>query len=181
MFSNIGVVGAGAMGTAISQTICENTKQVLLYAKRAEVVNSINKTHFNKDYFPNIRLEDNIIATNDLNELKNAEIIFLTLPSSVIREVTCKLKDIISSDCILVNTAKGIEKNSKKRMSEVIQEETGKSAVVLSGPNIAAEMVERTFSSASIACENKEYLDKIDRAIEQRNLGTMREHELIDA
>lgn len=165
MFSNIGVVGAGAMGTAISQTICENTKQVLIYAKRDEVVNSINKTHFNKDYFPNIRLEDNIIAIDDLNELKNSEIIFLTLPSSVIREVTRKLKDIISSDCILVNTAKGIEKNSKKRMSEVIQEETGKSAVVLSGPNIASEMVERTFSSASIACENKEYLDKVEQVL----------------
>ena len=70
MFSNIGVVGAGAMGTAISQTICENTQNVLLYARREEVAISINKTHINKDYFPNIRLEDNIIAVNDLNKLK---------------------------------------------------------------------------------------------------------------
>ena len=87
MFSNIGVVGAGAMGTAISQTICENTQKVLLYARREEVSNYINETHFNKEYFPNIRLEDNIIAINDLHDLKDAEIIFLTLPSSTIREI----------------------------------------------------------------------------------------------
>ena len=120
MFSNIGVVGAGAMGTAISQTICDNTQKVSLYARREELVDSINTTRFNKDYFPNIRLKDNIIATNDLNDLKDAEIIFLTLPSSTIREVCSQLKYIISQDCVLVNTAKGLEKGSQKRMSEVI-------------------------------------------------------------
>ena len=86
MFSNIGVVGAGAMGTAISQTVCDNTQNVLLYARREDVANCINETHFNKDYFPNIRLQDNIVAINDLNELANAEVIFLTLPSSTITD-----------------------------------------------------------------------------------------------
>lgn len=165
MFSNIGVVGAGAMGTAISQTICDNTKNVLLYARREDVANSINETHFNKDYFPDIRLEENIIAINDLNELKDAEIIFLTLPSSTIRDVARNLKGIISDDCVLVNTAKGLEKGSQKRMSQVIEEETGRCAVVLSGPNIASEMVRRTFSSASIASKNEQYLEKVKRAL----------------
>lgn len=165
MFTNIGVIGAGAMGTAISQTIYENCQNVLLYARREDVVNCINETRFNKDYFPNIRLEDNIIAINDLNELKNAEVIFLTLPSSTVREVTRNLNDIISDDCVLVSTAKGLEKGSQKRMSEVIEEETGNSAAVLSGPNIASEMVERTFSSASIACKNKKSLEKVKRAL----------------
>lgn len=115
MFSNIGVVGAGAMGTAISQTISDNAQNILLYARREEVVDSINETHFNKDYFPNVRLEDNILAINDLNELKNSEVIFLTLPSSTIREVTKNLKDIIRDDCVLVSTAKGLEKESQKK------------------------------------------------------------------
>ncbi|WP_407453043.1 NAD(P)H-dependent glycerol-3-phosphate dehydrogenase [Methanobrevibacter sp.] len=161
MFSNIGVVGAGAMGTAISQTICENTQNVLLYARREEIINSINETHFNREYFPNVRLEDNIIAIGDLNQLKDAEIIFLTLPSSIIREICHDLNEIISDDCVLVSTAKGLEKESQKRMSQIIEEETARSAVVLSGPNIASEMVMRTFSSASIACKNKQYLEKV--------------------
>ncbi len=165
MFSDIGVVGAGAMGTAISQTICENTQNVLLYARREEVANSINETRFNREYFPNIRLEDNIIAIDDLNQLKDAEIIFLTVPSSKIREVSRDLNEIISNECILVSTAKGLEKGSQKRMSQIIEEEIGRHAVVLSGPNIASEMVMRTFSSASIACKNKKYLEKVKRVL----------------
>ena len=165
MFSNVGVFGAGAMGTAISQTICENTQNVLLYARREDVVNSINETHFNKDYFPNIRLQDNIIATNDIDEFEKAEVIFLTLPSSTIREVSRSLKDIISDDCVVVSTAKGLEKGSQKRMSEVIEEEIGRPAVVLSGPNIASEMVERTFSSASVACKDEKYLKKVEKVL----------------
>ena len=165
MFSNIGVVGAGAMGTAISQTVCDNPQNVLLYARREELVESINEAHVNKDYFPNIRLQDNIMAINDLNKLKDAEVIFLTLPSSTIREVTRKLRDIISDNCVLVSTAKGLEKKSKKRMTEVIEEEIGRPAAVLSGPNIASEMVERTFSSATIACKNNQYLEKVKKAL----------------
>ena len=165
MFSNIGVVGAGAMGTAISQTICENTQNVLLYARREEVANSINETRFNREYFPNIRLEDNIIAIDDLTQLKDAEIIFLTVPSSKIREVSRDLNEIISNECVLVSTAKGLEKGSQKRMSQIIEEEIGRHAVVLSGPNIASEMVMRTFSSASIACKNKKYLEKVKRVL----------------
>ena len=87
------------------------------------------------------------------------------MPSSTVREVTRNLNDIISDDCVLVSTAKGLEKGSQKRMSEVIEEETGNSAAVLSGPNIASEMVERTFSSASIACKNKKSLEKVKRAL----------------
>ena len=165
MFSNIGVVGAGAMGTAICQTICENAQNVLLYARRQDVVDCINETHFNKDYFPNIRLEDNIIAINDLNDLKDAEVIFLTLPSSTIREIARKLNGIISDDCVIISTAKGLEKQSQKRMSEVIEEETGRPAAVLSGPNIASEMVGRTFSSATVACRNRKYLEKVEKAL----------------
>lgn len=165
MFSSIGVVGAGAMGTAISQTICENTQKVLLYARREEIVNSINENHINREYFPNIRLEENIIGINDLSQLKDAKIIFLTLPSSTIREICRDLNKIISDDCVLVSTAKGLEKGSQKRMSQIIEEETGKPAVVLSGPNIASEMVMRTFSSASIACKNEQYLEKVKSAL----------------
>ena len=165
MFTNIGVIGAGAMGTAISQTICENCQNVLLYARRKDVVNCINETRFNNDYFPTIRLQDNIVAINDLNELKDTEVIFLTLPSSTIRDIARNLKDIISDDCVLVSTAKGLEKESQKRMSVVIEEEIGRPAAVLSGPNIASEMVERTFSSASIACSNKKYLEKVKKAL----------------
>ena len=51
--SKVGIIGAGAMGTAVSQTIAQNTN-VLLYARREEVCNDINSTRINSQYFPNV-------------------------------------------------------------------------------------------------------------------------------
>ena len=65
----VGVIGAGAMGTAVSQTIAPNAN-VLLYARRKEVSNDINNTRVNSQYFPNVRLHDNITSIYDLNMLK---------------------------------------------------------------------------------------------------------------
>lgn len=157
----IGVIGAGSMGTAISQIISTNGYKVLLYARNKEVCKTINSTNYNKSYYPNIKLNDNIVAVNTYDEFKDADVIFLCTPSSVIREVTHKLNKIVKNNCIFVNTAKGLEKNTNKRMSEVIQEEINRLPVVLSGPNIAAEMVKNYFTATTIAGDNDEDLQLI--------------------
>ena len=56
----VGVIGAGALGTAIYQNISKNLRNVFLYARREKVVNDINDFNCNKDYFPKIKLNDNI-------------------------------------------------------------------------------------------------------------------------
>ena len=164
----MGVIGAGAMGTAVAQTIASNTK-VFLYARREEVARDINETHFNSQYFPNVKLNENIVAINDLKKLKNVKIIFLCIPSSIMRNIITELHNIIEDECIYVNTAKGIENNTNKRMSEVIEEVTHKSAVVFSGPNIASEMVKGLSASTTIACQNSDYLDEVLNVLETRS------------
>lgn len=157
---NIGVIGAGAMGTALAQTIAKNTK-VYLYARREEISEDINKNRVNSQYFPNERLNENIIAVSDYNQLKNTEIIFLCVPSSTIRTIVAELNDIVDSNCIFVSTAKGIEKDTNKRMTEIIEETTNHDAVAFSGPNIAAEMVKSLPASTTIACRNTDSLNKV--------------------
>ena len=120
----VGVIGAGSMGTAVSQTIAPNTK-VLLYARREEVCENINNDQVNSFYFPNVQLHENISAVNDLNNLKDVEILFLCIPSSTMRNYVEKLDKIVNDDCIFVNTAQGVEKGTNKRMTEVIEEITG--------------------------------------------------------
>lgn len=160
MSINVGVIGAGSMGTAVAQTIASNTK-VFLYARREEVAKDINETHFNSQYFPNVKLNENIVAINDLNKLKNVKIIFLCIPSSIMRDIVTKLNNIVEDECIYVNTAKGIENKTNKRMSEIIEEVTHKPAVVFSGPNIASEMVKNLSAATTIACRNNDYLDEV--------------------
>lgn len=152
------------MGTAIAQTIAPNAK-VLLYARRKTIVEEITKTRCNTEYFPNVKLHENIIAINDFKELKDVEIIFLCIPSSTMRETIIKLNSNINSNCIYVSAAKGIEHNTNKRMSEIIEEETKKPAVALSGPNIASEMVKNLPASTTIACLDNDYLNTVKKVL----------------
>lgn len=168
MTLEIGVIGAGAMGTAISQSIAENVNNLFLYARKKEICDEINTKHYNSQYYPNIELKENIIGINNLNELKNVKIIFLCIPSSTIREVTNELNCIISKDCILVTTAKGMEAKTNKRMTEIIEEVTGRPAVALSGPNIASEMAKNLSTATTISCSNEEYLKQVKKVLQTK-------------
>lgn len=166
MTFNVGVIGAGSMGTAISQILAENVENLYLYARNNEICNEINTKHHNSIYYPNIILKDNIIGINNLEELSNVDIIFLCIPSSTIREITIKLNNIISKKCIIVSTAKGIEKNTNKRMTEIIEEIIKRPAVALSGPNIATEMVKNLPGSTTISCSDENYLKTVKNILE---------------
>lgn len=165
MSRTVGIIGAGSMGTALAQIVAKNTK-VLLYARRYEIAEDINKNRVNSQYFPEIELNKNIFAVNTYEELKNVEIIFLCTPSSVIREIVTELKSIVNDNCIFVNTAKGIEDKTNKRMTEVIGELINTDVVAFSGPNIASEMVNYYPSSVSIACNNKVSVNKVKKVLE---------------
>ena len=161
---NVGVIGAGAMGTAVAQTIAPNAS-VLLYARRKEVSDDINNTRVNSQYFPNVRLHDNITSIYDLNMLKDVEIIFLCIPSSVMRELVEKLNKIVNNECIFVSTAKGIENKTNKTMTGIIDEIIKRPSVAFSGPNIASEMVKGLSASTTIACSNVTYLNKVKNVL----------------
>ena len=118
--TDIGIIGAGSLGTALAQIISQNVDNVYLYARRLELAQSINESGFNLEYYPNVKLQDNITAVNDYNDLKDCEIIFLSIPSSAFRDTLKELKGIISEDAILVTTAKGIEYPSLKTMGNLI-------------------------------------------------------------
>ena len=152
----VGVIGAGSLGTALAQTIAQNADKVYLISRREKLAETINSTRFNDEYYPNTKLEDNIIATTDLNDLKECQIIFLSVPSSAFRETLEKLKKIISKDTILVTTAKGIEYPSLKTMGNLIEEYFDDDFVALSGPNFASEIVLNLPTVSNIASRNIE-------------------------
>ena len=165
MTLNVGIVSAGAMGTAIAQIISPNCDHIYLYARRKEVCDNINDTGYNFHYYPNTELHKNISAVNELEDLKSVDVIFLCIPSSIMREITSKLNKIVSKECIFVNTSKGLEKDTNKRLSEIIEEETKRPPVVLSGPNIASEMAKNNFSATTIAGTNKDDLETVEKLL----------------
>lgn len=157
----IGVIGAGSLGTALAQTISENAKEVYLHLRREKLKDSINETRYNIEYYPNTKLKDNIIATTDLNDLKECSIIFLSIPSSAFRLILKSLKGVIKEDTILVTTAKGIEYPSLKTMGNLIEEYFDDSFVALSGPNFASEIMLNLATVSNIASNSRENSKKV--------------------
>lgn len=137
----VGIIGAGSLGTAIGQTVALNVDEVILLLRKEKLKTTINESHYNSEYYPNTRLRDNIVATLDMNDLKDCEVIFLTIPSSSFRATLTDLKTIIGNNTILVTTAKGIEYPSLKTMGKIIEEYYDNNYVSLSGPNFASEIV----------------------------------------
>lgn len=137
----VGIIGAGSLGTAIGQTVALNVDEVILLLRKEKLKTTINESHYNSEYYPNTRLRDNIVATLDINDLKDCEVIFLTIPSSAFRATLTDLKTIIGNNTILVTTAKGIEYPSLKTMGKIIEEYYDNNYVALSGPNFASEIV----------------------------------------
>lgn len=165
MTLNVGVIGAGSLGTAISQTISENVDQVLLHVRKSDLCDDINNTGYNSHYYPNQKLASNIKATTDLNDLNECDIIFLAIPSSAFRETLKNLKGIISSDTILVTTAKGIEYPSLNSMGNLISEYFDENYVVLSGPNFASEIMQNQPTVTNIASRKPENSQKVKEVL----------------
>ena len=165
IMSEVGVIGAGGLGTALAQIIAQNVDTIYLYARREELAESINKTGFNREYYPNTKLNDNIIAVNDYNCLRDCEIIFLSVPSSAFRDTLKQLKGTISQDTILVSTAKGIEYPSLKSMGKIIEEYFSEDYVALSGPNFASEMILNLPTVSNIASNNIDYAKRVKEVL----------------
>src|SRR3954447_11153326 len=145
--SRVAVMGSGSWGTAFSQVLCDAGNEVLLWGKNAEIVEAVNTRRENPVYHPGIELPSSLRATLDVEEsLAGAEIVVLALPSQVVRENLAEWRSRIERDVLLVSLAKGIELGSRLRMSEVIAmvaHVSTEQVAVVSGPNLAAEIVER--------------------------------------
>lgn len=166
MTKKIAVIGGGSWGTAIAENLTKNNFNVYLYAKRAEQVNEMIKTGRNKDYFPDYKLSDFIIPTNDLKEaVSNKDIVFISVPTSATREVSKKVKKYISKDAIVVSTAKGIDEDSFLTNSEIISEELDNTITVLSGPTHAEEVILDKPTAAVVASKDMESAKVVQEAM----------------
>ena len=165
MMLNVGVVGAGGLGTAISQQIAKNVSELTLFLRNERLCDDINSKHLNTQYYPNTKLNNNIKATVDINDLSDCDIIFLAIPSSAFRDFLKKLKGIAKEDAIIVTTAKGIEYPSLKTMGNIIDEYFDTDYVALSGPNFASEIMHNLPTITNISSRNPENSKKVKEVL----------------
>jgi glycerol-3-phosphate dehydrogenase (NAD(P)+) len=126
----------------LAKVAAGNGRKVLLWARRAELCDEINRTRRNHTYLPDIDLPPSLEATPDLERIcQSAKLIVVVVPSHGMRELAYALGAFLSGEHVIVHASKGIEQGSYKRMSEVLRDETCARRIgVLSGPNLAREL-----------------------------------------
>lgn len=168
MGEGVAVLGAGSWGTAISLLLASNGKKVRLWARSPEFAAALDAARENKRYLPGVFLPPTIEVTSDIAyALKDQDVIVLAVPSQSIREVSRLMKPFLRSGVILVNAAKGLERTTCLRMSQVISEELPEHAsriAVLSGPSHAEEVARKMPTAvvvASLSQEVAEYVQDV--------------------
>jgi glycerol-3-phosphate dehydrogenase (NAD(P)+) len=146
----VGVVGAGAWGTALAQMLAADGREVLLWALEPELVEEINERRSNSLYLPSATLAPSIRATGDLAEAAQCEILMLVTPAQHLGRTLGRLPSFPRD---LVLCAKGIEAESERMMHEVAADAAPDSAIaVLSGPTFAHEVAAGLPTAVTLAC-----------------------------
>ena len=156
------VIGGGSFGTCLSNLLIENGHDVYLWEYDEKVRDTIRKTHENPVFLPGIKLSEKLNVVDDyLLEIENMKfnMILFATPTQFIRPILKRLKNNLKYNIIVVNVAKGIEISSKKRISEVMEEELGTELikyVLLSGPTHAEEVARKMPSAILSVSKNFE-------------------------
>ena len=148
----IGVIGAGAWGTALALAARRAGSDVVLWAREAEVVEAVNAGRGNPVFLPGIPLEPGIRATSDWAEAASCDGLLLVTPAQHLRSACRTLKPLLRAGVPVVICAKGIEISTGKLMSEAVAEELPDAPLaVLSGPTFAAEVARGLPTAVTLA------------------------------
>ena len=149
----VGVVGAGAWGTALAVTAARAGSDVTLWAREPEVVASINKRGVNEMFLPGIKMPDVVHAVNDLEAMLAQNVLLMVVPAQYVGSTCEQLASAGLDDSLpIVICSKGIEQNSLRLMSEVAAEYFPNPLAILSGPTFAIEVAKGLPASVTLAC-----------------------------
>jgi glycerol-3-phosphate dehydrogenase (NAD(P)+) len=156
----VAVVGAGSWGTAFATIPADKGVETVLWARRQDLADRINQEHANPDYLPGFELPPSLSATTDLAKaVEDADVVVMAIPSHAYRQVFRDVHPHLRADAPVVSLTKGIEQDTRKRMTEVMAEEAGLGPArlaVVSGPNLAKEVMKRMPSASVVACADED-------------------------
>lgn len=159
--SRIGVIGAGAWGTALAKHLADKGLQTRLWAYEREVVAAINGKHENPVFLPGVMLPPSLLATGSLSELtEQCEGLIFAVPSHVARHVLRELVRSISAPIPFISATKGVEEDTLNLMTQVMTDvlppAMHRDLMVLSGPSFATEVSAGNPAVLCLAGSNEE-------------------------
>ncbi len=160
----VAVVGAGSWGTTVAALAAVNTP-TMLWSRREALARQINDAHVNGDYLASYVLPEQLRATSSLEEaVSNADVLVMAVPSHGYRDVAAEAAPFLRPWVPVVSLAKGIERSSRKRMSEVTRDEMpGHPVAVLTGPNLAKEILGGQPAASVVAIDDEVIATELQR------------------
>jgi len=151
--SKIAVLGGGSFGTAIANMIAANGHDVVLWMRDKANAEQCYRDHENARYLPGYQLEPTLTFSSNLEEcLQGRQTVFFSVPSKAFRHLAHEASAHIAQGTKVISTAKGIEAQTFKLMSEILEEELPQARVgIISGPNLAKEIAKKAITATVVA------------------------------
>ncbi len=164
--NRIGVIGAGAWGTALAIVARQAGREVLLWARRESIARAIAEKGCNTAYLEGVALAPGVAATADPAALGTVDAVLLAVPAQAVRRTCALFAPVLAPSAPVVVCAKGIERESARTMSEVVGDElAGRPVAILSGPTFAAEVARGLPTAVTLACHDRAVAEALAAAL----------------
>lgn len=166
MKNKITVIGAGSFGTALAVMLTDKGHSVSIWGRKKSQLALMEETRENPHYLPGIKLPAELKMVRDMKEaLKGAEIVVFAVPAQNFRKVFEEAVSYMEDGAAVVNVAKGIEKGSLMRLSQIAAEiKKDAKYAVLSGPSHAEEIAGKLPTTVAVASDDRELALAIQEA-----------------
>jgi glycerol-3-phosphate dehydrogenase (NAD(P)+) len=179
--NKISFIGGGSFGTALAVLLSKKGSECSVWCHSESTIDDINIRRENTKYLKGITIPEKVTAYSDIEKtIKNSQIVVLAVPSKAIREIARKVAPFLGGDEIIVTVAKGIEKYTLKRMSQIIEDEIkDHPIVVLSGPSHAEEVARDIPTTVTAASKDMEAARKIQNIFSNNTFRVYTNDDLI--
>ena len=168
--NKVAVLGGGSFGTVLANLAASNGFNVSLWVRDSDQALRINSEGANTSYHPELKLSENIVASDNLNEvLDNAEIIFIATPSIIFEKIVDRISEFIDPDSYIISCTKGILDDPYRSLSEIISIKLSNKIGVLSGPNLAKEIAENKLAGTVIASPDEDLLIAVKSVLSSKH------------
>tara|TARA_B100001173_G_scaffold83980_1_gene71830 strand:- start:353 stop:1363 length:1011 start_codon:yes stop_codon:yes gene_type:complete len=156
------VLGGGSFGTVLANLAASNGYKVALWVRDSEQALRINSEGANTNYHPELKLSENIQASESLeNVMKEASIVFIATPSIVFKKIIERIGNLLMEDAYVISCTKGILGDPFRSLSEMISSSFSNPIGVLSGPNLAKEIADKKIAGTVIASIDEDLIESV--------------------
>ena len=159
----VAVVGSGAWGTALAIRLCKNGHDVTMWTFETELIPQM-ETQRRNPRLPGAILPEGLKISSDYACVKGCSLVVMASPSFPIRSVCRGVAPFLDEDAVMVSVTKGIENGTLLRMSQVVEQETNRRTVVLTGPSHAEEVALEVPTGCLSACEDRALAEMVQDA-----------------